>query len=293
MTKLTIGLPVYNGGKTLARSLDRLLRQTMADFTLVINDNASTDDTGAIAAAYAARDPRVRVFRNASNVSWYENFRRTLARADTPYFMWATHDDLWEPRFAEANIAALERHPEAVCSVPKIVYFDSGGAERIAPDTGPLTGTPACRLKRFFDTMYSCGRLYGLYRTEVLRRSWPAGLDIPSNDWLVVALTLVEGDHIELDEVLLRREAQPPGYYARNFARVFRFTPSWRDWVQPLHRFNGELKHRLDPELYRQIRPALWRLNAAQSAVMFFSTFPFLKPPLRAARRIMKPQFGR
>lgn len=292
MTRLTIGLPVYNGGKTLARSLDRLLQQTLTDFTLIINDNASTDETDAIAAAYAARDSRIKVFRNTVNVSWYENFRITISRADTPYFMLATHDDLWEPRFAEVNLTALERHPEAVCSVPRIAYYSAAG-EEIAPDTAPLTGTSAERLRRFFDTLYSCGRLYGLYRTEVLRRAWHAGLDLPSNDWLVVALTLLEGDHIEVDELLLRREARPPGYYARNLARVFRFTPTWRDRVQPLHRFNIELKRRLDPTLYRQIRPALWRLNLAQSAVMFFSAFPALKRPLKAARRILKPQFGR
>lgn len=290
--RLTIGLPVYNGGKTLARSLDRLLWQTFADFTLIVNDNASTDDTGAIAAAFAARDPRVKVFRNQANVSWYENFRLTLERADTPYFMWATHDDLWEPRFAEANIAVLERDPRAVCSVSKIAYF-TDPCEQIAPDTGPLTGTPAQRLKRYFDTMYSCGRLYGVYRTEVLKRAWPPGLAIASADWLGVALTLVEGDHREVDEVLLRREAQPPGYYVRNFGKIDRFEPTWRDWVQPLHRFNLEFKKRVDPKLYRAVRPALWRMNLAQSAVTFLSVFPFLKPPLRAARRLLTPQLGR
>ena len=44
--RLSIGLPVYNGEKFVAESLDSLLGQTYEDFELLISDNASTDSTG-------------------------------------------------------------------------------------------------------------------------------------------------------------------------------------------------------------------------------------------------------
>ena len=44
--RVTIGMPVFNGGRHLARSLDSLLSQTFTDFELLIADNASTDRTG-------------------------------------------------------------------------------------------------------------------------------------------------------------------------------------------------------------------------------------------------------
>ncbi len=47
--RLTLGLPVYNGERYLAESLDALLAQTFTDFELIISDNGSTDRTGAIA----------------------------------------------------------------------------------------------------------------------------------------------------------------------------------------------------------------------------------------------------
>ena len=59
--KVTIGMPVYNGARHLARALDSLLAQTFTDFELVIADNASTDRTGDICKDYAARDARIRV----------------------------------------------------------------------------------------------------------------------------------------------------------------------------------------------------------------------------------------
>src|ERR1700753_2541900 len=93
--KLTIGLPVYNGASTLARALEGLLAQTFDDFVLILNDNASTDATAEICAEFVRRDPRVRYFRSTETVPWNENFRSVLFRADTPYFMWATYDDIW------------------------------------------------------------------------------------------------------------------------------------------------------------------------------------------------------
>ena len=47
--RLTLGLPVYNGERFLAESLDALLAQTFTDFELIISDNGSTDRTGEIA----------------------------------------------------------------------------------------------------------------------------------------------------------------------------------------------------------------------------------------------------
>ena len=50
MTRLTIGMPVYNGAATIRQALDSLLLQTARDFVLVISDNCSTDDTSRICA---------------------------------------------------------------------------------------------------------------------------------------------------------------------------------------------------------------------------------------------------
>ena len=53
--RLTLGLPVYNGERYLAASLDALLAQTFIDFELIISDNRSTDQTAEIASHNAAQ----------------------------------------------------------------------------------------------------------------------------------------------------------------------------------------------------------------------------------------------
>ncbi len=65
--KVSIGLPVYNGEKYLAETLDGILTQTYQDFELIISDNASTDRTPEICRIYVQKDQRIRYHRNEKN----------------------------------------------------------------------------------------------------------------------------------------------------------------------------------------------------------------------------------
>ena len=75
---VSLGMTVYNGANFLAATLDSLLAQTYRDFELIICDNASTDETGAIARDYAARDTRVRYRRNETNIGGSANYNLTF-----------------------------------------------------------------------------------------------------------------------------------------------------------------------------------------------------------------------
>lgn len=84
--RVSIGLPVYNGEQYLAKALDSLLAQTFTDFEVIISDNASTDRTSEICAAYLERDPRIRYYRNQQNIGAAPNFNRTFELATGMYF---------------------------------------------------------------------------------------------------------------------------------------------------------------------------------------------------------------
>jgi hypothetical protein len=45
MSKVTIGMPVYNGTNFIAAAIDSILAQSFGDFHLLISDNASTWST--------------------------------------------------------------------------------------------------------------------------------------------------------------------------------------------------------------------------------------------------------
>ena len=60
--KLSIIIPIYNTGPYLPRCFDSILSQSYTDFELLLVDDGSTDNSGAICEAYAQKDTRIKVF---------------------------------------------------------------------------------------------------------------------------------------------------------------------------------------------------------------------------------------
>lgn len=105
--KITIGLPVFNGGKYLETAINSLLAQSHEDFELIISDNCSTDETEIICKKYEKLDCRVIYFKQNENIGAYKNFLFTLNQAKYEYFMWAAADDEWHPDFVKSNFLKL------------------------------------------------------------------------------------------------------------------------------------------------------------------------------------------
>ena len=59
---ISIIVPLYNAEQDLPRCIDSILAQSYTDFELLLIDDGSPDNCGAICDEYATRDSRVRVF---------------------------------------------------------------------------------------------------------------------------------------------------------------------------------------------------------------------------------------
>ncbi len=112
--------PVYNGERYLAECIESVLAQTYSHWEYVIVDNRSTDRTAEIAAAYARRDPRIRVVTNERFVGVIENhnaaFRQVPLHAR--YCKVAQADDVLFPECLAAMVTLAEAHPRVglVCA---------------------------------------------------------------------------------------------------------------------------------------------------------------------------------
>ncbi|MGY8679171.1 glycosyltransferase family 2 protein [Bradyrhizobium sp. UFLA05-153] len=217
--ELTIGLPVYNGAPQLATAVDSLLNQTFRNFVLVISDNASTDETASICQAAAQNDSRVVYVRQPSNIGAFPNFRYLLDRASTPYFMWAAHDDRWDPTFVEKNLALLKLNPQAIASISRVEFQDGGRFAFESTSTFPLQGDVRENLSRFWQLPKDASRFYSIHRTDLLRRCVPNIPPYHAYDWLVIALTLTHGHYLEVPEVLMWRGASESDRYLRQVKR--------------------------------------------------------------------------
>ena len=61
MAQITVMMAAYNAGQYIRRALDSLRQQTFPDFDVIIVNDGSKDDTGAIADEYVSMDSRIHV----------------------------------------------------------------------------------------------------------------------------------------------------------------------------------------------------------------------------------------
>jgi glycosyltransferase involved in cell wall biosynthesis len=106
--RVTVCVPVYNGGRFLAATIESVLKQTCGDWELVISDNRSTDNTVAVAQQYA--DARIRLLESERHLCLADSWNRTLLQARGAYIKVLCADDLLYPGCLAEQIQALD-HP--------------------------------------------------------------------------------------------------------------------------------------------------------------------------------------
>jgi glycosyltransferase involved in cell wall biosynthesis len=126
--RLTIGLPVYNGEKYIAESIEALLGQTFEDFELIISDNASTDETGDICRRYAKQDGRIRYVHQPKNIGSAPNHNFLLQQSRGDLFKWAAADDLYARDLLQHCVDALDEYPQVVLAHSWTAAIDNQGS---------------------------------------------------------------------------------------------------------------------------------------------------------------------
>ncbi|MDT4987080.1 MAG: hypothetical protein QOI74_1174 [Micromonosporaceae bacterium] len=124
---VSVVVPCYNYGHYLSECVASVLAQDGVDVDVLIVDDASTDDSVAVARALAA-DPRVRVLAQPRNRGHIATYNRGLARATGDYVVLLSADDLLTPGSLARSTALLEAHPEV-----GFVYGFSAGFTDVTP----------------------------------------------------------------------------------------------------------------------------------------------------------------
>jgi glycosyltransferase involved in cell wall biosynthesis len=171
---VSVGLPVFNGERYVGAAIESILAQSFRDLELIVSDNASTDRTEAICRSYAARDERVRYYRNRENLGAARNFNQTFERSSGRYFKWAAHDDVVAPDFLRACVEVLDRDPAVVLCSSEMKIIDETGAV-VEDYDSKLEGIDSTKpSRRFADLVlidHPCYELFGLVRADVLRKT--------------------------------------------------------------------------------------------------------------------------
>jgi glycosyltransferase involved in cell wall biosynthesis len=243
--RLTLGLPVYNGERFLAVSLDALLAQTYTDFELIISDNGSTDRTSEIARHYQSIDSRVRYVHHPQNRGSTFNHNFVMEQSRSEFFKWVSDDDLYAPDLLQRCVDALDSRPEISLAHAWTAFIDEGGSITEPIQYALMTDVPD-PVERFRSVLYTDGGddMYGVMRMSVLRQIKPFGSYHWADRTFVAELALHGPFHNVPDFLYFRRDhPMRTSRVGRNNIRqrCARLDPARANrWRHPLVRLIGE-----------------------------------------------------
>jgi glycosyltransferase involved in cell wall biosynthesis len=211
---VSIGVPVFNGEAFLEDAIRSALAQSLDNLELILCDNASQDRTAEICSDYAARDPRVRYFRNPRNLGAAANYNLAFSHARGRYFKWLAHDDRMLPSFLAKTCRVLEERRDAVLCNTVISYIDSAGI-RLGLYDSRLSGADSLAPSQRFAWMvlrsHTCVDFFGLIRREALHDSLLHG-SFHGADRALLAQLALRGRMIQLPAPLLAVREHPNRY---------------------------------------------------------------------------------
>lgn len=123
---MSVVVPCFNYGHWLTACVESALEQPAVCVDVVIVDDASTDDSVAMAERLVARDPsRVRLIRHAVNHGHIPSVNEGLRAVSGEYLVKLDADDLLSPGCLARAIALLEAHPRVGFVYGRPLHFGS------------------------------------------------------------------------------------------------------------------------------------------------------------------------
>ncbi|MBS1660108.1 MAG: glycosyltransferase family 2 protein [Bacteroidetes bacterium] len=108
---VTVITVTYNSGKYVRDAIESVLHQNYENIEYIIGDDHSSDDTWEIISSY--RDPRIKAYRNPSNLREYPNRNKALEMATGKYVIFIDGDDMVYPHGLRYMVTMLEAFPSS------------------------------------------------------------------------------------------------------------------------------------------------------------------------------------
>lgn len=178
MPKASVIVPVYNVKDYLRKCVDSILTQTETDFELLLIDDGSTDESGALCDTLAEEDGRIRVIHQENRgLGGARNTGSKEAVGD--WLMYVDSDDWIEPETLEKAITAGERaNAEMVVFGMRTVDEFGNVGQIIVEDMPKNTALSVKENKEILLIAPSAAN-------KIFRREWliGTGIEFPSRVW--------------------------------------------------------------------------------------------------------------
>ena len=200
---VSVGLPVFNGEKGIATSLELLLKQDYNNLEIIISDNGSTDRTSEICKEFLKKDPRIKYYRSPENRGSNWNFNQVFDLSSGKYFMWAKHDDKRELSFVRSCVKKLEKFPEAVlCQAHTAIHIENRKERLGVSHLDSFNGLRGLT-NRYRETLkhHPALAIYGVYRVAAMKKTHLIRPSIASDVAFIQELS-IHGSFVQVPKIL-------------------------------------------------------------------------------------------
>lgn len=240
---MVVAAPLFNRSTYLQGAVESLLAQSYSDFSLILVDDCSSDETPALAEAFAARDERVTFARNERRLGMIGTWRRAFDLAlelvpSAEFFAWGSDHDRWHPEWLRSLVEELDRAPQAVLAYPQSVRITETDEVVRGPwefDTAGVS-TPGKRLRSACLGMAAGSMVYGLYRAAAVARAGTFRR-VLNPDRLLLAELSLQGEFRQVPVVLWERRFTGLASRARQRRSFFPDGVPWHAYLAswPVH----------------------------------------------------------
>jgi glycosyltransferase involved in cell wall biosynthesis len=114
MTTFDVVIPCYNYGHFLEGAVRSVLQQSINRLRVLIIDDASSDNTLAVASYLATTDSRISIISHSQNLGHIQTYNEGISWASSDYFILLSADDLLAPGALERAANVMDGNSDIV-----------------------------------------------------------------------------------------------------------------------------------------------------------------------------------
>ncbi|AFY50939.1 putative glycosyltransferase [Nostoc sp. PCC 7524] len=124
MSLVSVIIPVFNGEKTIRKTLDSILSQTLKDLEIIVINDGSSDSTEEIVKNIS--DERLQIF-SYPNAGLPASRNRGVSHANSEFISFIDADDIWTQNKLESQLKSILASESAAVSYSWTDYIDENG----------------------------------------------------------------------------------------------------------------------------------------------------------------------
>lgn len=242
-------LATYNGSAYLEEQVSSILAQTYPHWRLAIRDDCSTDDTAALAAGLAGRDPRIEVVAGAGagNLGPRGSFGALLewaAAAGAPYACFCDQDDVWYQDKLAVQLSLLRDWEVRVgTGCPILIYSDLAvvdqGLRPLHDSFYAFQGIRRGTDEPPLPTLLAQNHVVGcttLMNRALIRLATPIPADVHMHDWWVALCARACGVVVLLPRATVRYRQHADNQVGAGGVRRLRRVGAWAATLRKMNR---------------------------------------------------------